>query len=225
MSIQKQLEKSVQEGLQPVIVPYPDPTALHDMQYPGLFPEALLWRDGEVQALIVRVLPFNKVEVVTLRSEAAPSEIMDADYIMENFAVCDKPISDYFPVAMKPAGYIQQIVGFDNESLSVEIRDPHKDEYRQVPLHILYKEYRFGGRYVARTAYAYMKDNVWKQDLKYKHLPPHLQRISKIFADAAEEASMSMIPGPHADECFKLLVQAKDVAVRSALNAARMRKS
>ena len=51
MSIQKQLEKSVQEGLQPVIVPYPDPiTALHDMQYPdcSLKPSLERWRSTGV---------------------------------------------------------------------------------------------------------------------------------------------------------------------------------
>ena len=54
------------------------------------------------------------------------------------------------------------------------------------------------------------------QFFAYSHLPPHLQTISKSFADLAEV--ISWLPrNPERTVAFRKLLEAKDAAVRAQL--------
>ncbi len=50
----------------------------------------------------------------------------------------------------------------------------------------------------------------------YKHLPPHLGKISKYFHDTAHEIA-NLIEGPQANIALQKLIEAKDAAVRAAI--------
>lgn len=49
----------------------------------------------------------------------------------------------------------------------------------------------------------------------YKHLPLHLQDISKMFHDLAEGVVYRIQPGPERTVCLRKLLEAKDAAVRA----------
>lgn len=52
----------------------------------------------------------------------------------------------------------------------------------------------------------------------YTHLPPHLQAVSKPFAELAHDIARKH-EGPEAAACLRKLLEAKDCAVRAALSA------
>lgn len=53
----------------------------------------------------------------------------------------------------------------------------------------------------------------------YKHLPSHLQKVSRPFCDLAHEMAQSLPPGPEVSAGLRRLLEAKDCAVRAALDA------
>ena len=54
----------------------------------------------------------------------------------------------------------------------------------------------------------------------WAHLPPHLQEVSRPFGELAERVA-DTLSGPEATVCLRKLLEAKDCAVRAALDAAR----
>lgn len=52
----------------------------------------------------------------------------------------------------------------------------------------------------------------------YQHLPEHLQARSKPFADLAESLAWDLPQGPETEMALRKLLEAKDAAVRSALD-------
>ena len=52
---------------------------------------------------------------------------------------------------------------------------------------------------------------------QYAHLPPHLQEISKPFADCAMEMALAVPNGAEASAGLRKLLEAKDCFVRAAL--------
>ena len=52
---------------------------------------------------------------------------------------------------------------------------------------------------------------------EYQHLPPHLQKISKVCADAAAQIDESLEEGPEKTAGLRKLLEAKDCFVRQAL--------
>jgi hypothetical protein len=52
----------------------------------------------------------------------------------------------------------------------------------------------------------------------YSHLPEHLQAHSKPFGELAEHIVNSVSPGPERTVALRKLLEAKDAAVRAALN-------
>lgn len=56
------------------------------------------------------------------------------------------------------------------------------------------------------------------QYFAYKHLPPHLQQVSKLFGDLAETLLDTIPDGPEKAEGFRKLLEAKDCMVRASLN-------
>ena len=55
------------------------------------------------------------------------------------------------------------------------------------------------------------------QFFAYKHLPPHLQRISKPFGELAYHLADSLPSNPETTAGLRKLLEAKDCAVRAAL--------
>lgn len=55
------------------------------------------------------------------------------------------------------------------------------------------------------------------QYFTYAHLPPHIQPVSKAFAELASKIETSMTWSPQKDLCMQKLLEAKDCAVRAAL--------
>ncbi len=55
------------------------------------------------------------------------------------------------------------------------------------------------------------------QFFEYKHLPPHLQEISKPFGDLAAELESSLPNNPEKTVALRKLLESKDCAVRAAL--------
>ena len=53
---------------------------------------------------------------------------------------------------------------------------------------------------------------------EYKHLPEHLQEISKPFGDLALNLCETVEPGPERTVALRKLLEAKDAAVRAKLN-------
>ena len=52
----------------------------------------------------------------------------------------------------------------------------------------------------------------------YKHLPPHLQGVSKRFHDLAEMMCEGIDPGPERTVALRKLLEAKDAAVRAVVH-------
>lgn len=52
----------------------------------------------------------------------------------------------------------------------------------------------------------------------YSHLPPHLAEVSKPFHDLAQSLCSVVEPGPERTVALRKLLEAKDAAVRAALN-------
>lgn len=52
---------------------------------------------------------------------------------------------------------------------------------------------------------------------RYDHLPPHLQEVSKPFADLAHQAAHTL-EGPELTAGLRKLLEAKDCMVRAALD-------
>lgn len=55
------------------------------------------------------------------------------------------------------------------------------------------------------------------QFFTYKHLPPHLQVISKPFAELANHMSDTLPANPESSTAMRKLLEAKDCAVRAVL--------
>lgn len=53
---------------------------------------------------------------------------------------------------------------------------------------------------------------------EYKHLPDHLQRASKPFHELAHRVGNGTTQGPETTTALRKLLEAKDCAVRAALN-------
>jgi hypothetical protein len=53
----------------------------------------------------------------------------------------------------------------------------------------------------------------------YDHLPSHLARISKNFADCAQLAVDSIPDSPELAACLRKVIEAKDCAVRGAVGS------
>ena len=53
---------------------------------------------------------------------------------------------------------------------------------------------------------------------EYKHLPEHLQAVSKPFGDLADKLCSEVEPGPERTVALRKLLEAKDAAVRAKLN-------
>lgn len=51
----------------------------------------------------------------------------------------------------------------------------------------------------------------------YKHLPPHLQKVSRQFSDLANDMAANLPKDPEVSVCLRRLLEAKDCAVRAAL--------
>lgn len=52
----------------------------------------------------------------------------------------------------------------------------------------------------------------------YKYLPAHLQEVSKEFSILAWKVELSLPPGPEKSTALRKLLEAKDAAVRAALD-------
>ena len=52
----------------------------------------------------------------------------------------------------------------------------------------------------------------------YEHLPEHLQVVSRPFGDLAGDIACNIAPGPERTVALRKLLEAKDAAVRAALN-------
>jgi hypothetical protein len=50
----------------------------------------------------------------------------------------------------------------------------------------------------------------------FEHLPPHLQEVSRPFAELAGDIA-TKLDGPEVTVCLRKLLEAKDCAVRAAL--------
>lgn len=59
--------------------------------------------------------------------------------------------------------------------------------------------------------------NDLKQFFAYAHLPEHLAKISKEFADLADDMDVSLPENPEKEQIFRKLLEAKDCAVRAAI--------
>ncbi len=55
----------------------------------------------------------------------------------------------------------------------------------------------------------------------YAHLPAHLQTVSKAFHTIAHDTVMLLPAGAERSACLRKLLEAKDCAVRAALDFAR----
>lgn len=53
---------------------------------------------------------------------------------------------------------------------------------------------------------------------EYEHLPAHLQEISKPFCELAHQFAGLNYSSPEVTVCLRKLLEAKDCAVRAALN-------
>lgn len=54
---------------------------------------------------------------------------------------------------------------------------------------------------------------------EYSHLPDRLQVVSKPFCELAEWTASNLPPGPEATVALRKLLEAKDAAVRAAMDA------
>lgn len=52
---------------------------------------------------------------------------------------------------------------------------------------------------------------------EYEHLPPHLQNVSKPFAELAHQIDISAPDGPEKSAGLRKLLEAKDCIVRTAV--------
>lgn len=52
----------------------------------------------------------------------------------------------------------------------------------------------------------------------YEHLPEHLQEVSAPFCELARDLCIHVEPGPERTVALRKLLEAKDAAVRAALN-------
>lgn len=59
------------------------------------------------------------------------------------------------------------------------------------------------------------------QFFAYGHLPPHLQEVSKVFADAAEATLAKCPRNPERTVALRKLLEAKDAAVRALVAGAQ----
>ncbi|MEU0807353.1 hypothetical protein [Streptomyces sp. NPDC005970] len=56
---------------------------------------------------------------------------------------------------------------------------------------------------------------------EYEHLPADLQTVSRLFHDLAQDLLDILPDGPELTACLRRLLEAKDCAVRAALDAGR----
>jgi hypothetical protein len=61
-----------------------------------------------------------------------------------------------------------------------------------------------------------MKEHI-EQFFAYEHLPPHLQEVSKPFAELAERITSTLPRNPERTVALRKLLEAKDAAVRAML--------
>lgn len=63
-----------------------------------------------------------------------------------------------------------------------------------------------------------MQDNEWTtRHFRYDHLPENLQKISKIFAEAAAQIMLLLPRSPERSAALHDLLRSKDSAVRGAI--------
>jgi len=62
-----------------------------------------------------------------------------------------------------------------------------------------------------------MNNHYLMQFFKYDHLPEHLKKISKPFADMAQNIVDTLPSNPESTTALRKLLEAKDCAVRSVL--------
>lgn len=62
------------------------------------------------------------------------------------------------------------------------------------------------------------KDERMGKWFAYEHLPPKLQVVSRCFHDLAVRVTQMCEPGPERTVALRKLLEAKDAAVRAALN-------
>ncbi len=62
-------------------------------------------------------------------------------------------------------------------------------------------------------------DSPIMQFFKYEHLPPHLQAVSKPFAELAELLNVNLPASAELSAGLRKLLEAKDCAVRAALSS------
>ena len=55
------------------------------------------------------------------------------------------------------------------------------------------------------------------QFFAFAHLPPHLQAISKPFADLADQIVATLPKNPERTDALRKLLESKDAAVRAAI--------
>lgn len=56
---------------------------------------------------------------------------------------------------------------------------------------------------------------------KFDHLPPHLQEVSRLFAEVAHEVYHRLPAGSETSTALRKLLEGKDAAVRAALDLPR----
>jgi len=62
-----------------------------------------------------------------------------------------------------------------------------------------------------------MLDHYLLQFFEYKHLPEHLQAVSKAFGDLADDMVQRLPQNPESTMALRKLLEAKDCAVRAAM--------
>lgn len=60
-------------------------------------------------------------------------------------------------------------------------------------------------------------NNYLLQFFAYEHLPPHLQAVSRPFAEMAKQLDETLPNNPEKSTAFRKLLEAKDCAVRAVL--------
>jgi hypothetical protein len=55
------------------------------------------------------------------------------------------------------------------------------------------------------------------QFFTYEHLPPHLQGISRLFAELADTIRRTVLDNPERQVALRKLLEAKDAAVRARM--------
>lgn len=79
-----------------------------------------------------------------------------------------------------------------------------------------YVDYRFAEKIVCENCYKNQALALIEY-FEYKHLPEHLQAVSKAFGDVAQYANQKLPDGPEKVTGLRKLLEAKDCMVRAAI--------